>query len=162
VGAAQRVLAKLDGARYKAPMNDYLRQRIRERQAQIADLKRQLDLANAELRAYEDALDHSEGEPAKASGNGVGYPPSDARRLPPQPPSHWPGIIATLARRGETFTTDDVMQELANLGKTIERKSARSKLTELVKSGKVIRLSDGVFTVPGRMEDSAGEHAEAK
>lgn len=130
---------------------DYLRQRIAERRAHIGDLKRQMELASAELRAYEDALAHIGG----ASGSNHELVATTTR--PPPPPSHWPSVIAALGRRGDSFTIDDVVAELSTLGKTPLRKSIRSKLTELVKEKKVQRISDGVFTVPEPDSDAANE-----
>lgn len=120
-------------------MSEYIRQRIEERRGQIASWQRQIELASAELRAYEDSLDHFGGEEAPR-------PKSTHRSSPPPPPAHWPGIIATLGRRGDSFTIDDVAAELAALGRTGQRKSIRSKLTELVKSGVLRRITDGVFS----------------
>jgi hypothetical protein len=135
-------------------MSTYLKRRIAERQTQIADLQRQIELVSAELRAYEDALAHS----AEGGSAAEALMSNRSARLPPPPPSHWPGIIATLSRRGENFTIDDVMGELGVLRKNSSRKSVRAKLTDLVKEKKIQRLSDGVFTVP--KEASAASASE--
>ena len=141
-------------------MSTYLRQRITEREAHIADLKRQIELASAELRAYEDALEHI-GDGAlktprlEAEGTTANSGARSRRPPPPAPPSHWPAILATLGRRSDQFTIDDVVAELAILRKSTTRKSVRAKLTDLVKDKKVIRLSDGVFTVPRRSDVEA-------
>lgn len=167
MGAAN-ALARRAGLRYTSHMNSYLHQRIRERQARIGELKREIELASAELRAYEDALQHSDEVVGRASqpGTDVAVVPEKAapsRRLPPPPPSHWPGIIATLARRGDKFTIDDVVAELATLRKPNTRKSVRAKLTDLVKEKRIARVSDGVFTaVPSIASDSTTTPATHK
>jgi hypothetical protein len=78
------------------------------------------------------------------------------KRKPSKP--YWPKIVDKLRGR-ERFTIDDVVGELKKVGKSIDRKSVRSKLTHLVAAREVERIADGVFRVP--QQGASGDQLRA-
>jgi hypothetical protein len=132
-------------------MSEYIQKQIEQRAAQRAALaERRAALAAelaavdqddrilaAEQRAYEDALAH------------VGPKPlSPATR--PEQAGHWPAALDALREAGKgEFTTDDAIEALKRVGHVIKRKSVRSRMTELVRDGQVVRVAEGLYRFPG-------------
>lgn len=143
-------------------MSKYLHERVQERrsrliglQRDLAAIQREIDLATGELRAYEDAL---------RNAPGLDWSPTSARRSGDDKSAvvkahesvsgddqayragHWSDIISHMIATRPRFTTDDVEKEMRDRGHEIQRKSIRSKLATLVNTGKLTRLSEGVFS----------------
>jgi predicted HTH transcriptional regulator len=123
-------------------MSSYLENKVRERQVRLLTLQRELDMVTAELRAYEDALRHTQGRSTTVQQETTQLHQDE---LEAEPSGHWVKIVGQLSKQPR-FTTDDVEQEFEKLGLKIQRKSIRSKLAVLVKEGKLHRHSDGVFS----------------
>jgi hypothetical protein len=126
-------------------MSTYLRHKIDETRVRLEAAQQEVAALKGQLSAYKDALAHDE----RANSTKQAVPEIQAGP-PPEPVGYWSKLIETLARRADQFTIDDVVREIAALGKKIERKSVRARLTDLVKDGVLIRISDGVFRVSPR------------
>ena len=74
--------------------------------------------------------------------------PIISRKGPPVPEGHWPGVLSRIKARKNIFTTVDAVEEIAANGKILARKSIRSRLSELVKDGVIVRVGDGVYSFP--------------
>lgn len=137
-------------------MSTYVEHRLKEKRKQLEklenqlfDLHRQVDLVTAELATLEDVLKHDKSED---KGRATGKNRAIQNKTPSlQKPKagHWAGIIAKLGR-AERFTTDDVVRELAAIGRPNQRTSVRAKLGDFVAAGKIKRLGDGVFGLAPR------------
>jgi hypothetical protein len=78
------------------------------------------------------------------------------KRKPSKP--YWGKIIGKMRGRDQ-FTIDDVVAELKRIGRGMERKSVRSKLTHLVAANELERITDGVFRV--RSKGVSGDQLRA-
>lgn len=152
-----------------------IEQAIAERRAQLAAAQHQVAIISAELRAYEHALllsSPASSAAQRGAGQRIAPAPVGASRLALSGTGHWPQIITTLSRSKIRFTTDDVEAETKVRGISIIRKSIRSKLTELVKDGTLVRVTAGQYELaPANVDDFDGlepkingpdrEHGEA-
>jgi hypothetical protein len=136
-------------------MSDYLKHKIEETQVLLDAKLQDVATLRGQLQAYEDALAHEIGG---ASARNIAPPQSGGAQgtkrdtPPPRSPAtaYWSKLIDSLGRHGDRFTIDDVMGELKRLGKKLERKSVRAKLTDFVKERVLIRIEDGVFQMAPR------------
>src|SRR5262245_32665815 len=126
-------------------MSDYLRQKIDQTRTLLEAKLQDVAALRGQLQAYEDALRHSVPPGATAANAAPVAAVNELRPQGPSPNAYWANLIADLALQGDRFTINDVVRELTRLGKTLERKSVRAKLTEFVKQGMVIRIQEGVF-----------------
>lgn len=139
-------------------MSDYLKHKVQETQTRLDAVLREAAILEGQLQAYKDALAHGQSQTSQANDFEFVVPGViRAKRIPAAAPSkqspahaYWKTLFADMTRDQNRFTIDDVVGELRRVGKKLERKSIRAKLTDLVKVGYLIRIQDGVFKVAPR------------
>jgi Fe2+ or Zn2+ uptake regulation protein len=70
-----------------------------------------------------------------------------ARPAPGSWSQHWDFVLIAVTSQGDTFTTDQIMQQYAAIGVPVLRRSVRSKLADLVVAKRLVRISEGRFKV---------------
>jgi len=128
--------------------------KVAETRALIADLKRQLDRAEAKLEAYLEFDDEGAGDPARHKPV-ENTPPKTRHSAKTSKGRFKPGVVSAAwqaslnnLKRHPSFTTDDIVRELAAHGYEPPRPIIRGRLSELAQSGKIKRIADGQFQFP--------------
>jgi len=127
-------------------MRDYLEQQIELRRQRLATLDQERMTLMGELRAYEDALSHSEGgrvqESSAAQARRSDESEGSEHRV--QLSSAWRTLLSKLADFSH-FTVDDVMLIAREMGKEQTAESIRSQLSLYTRKGIVTRLTVGKY-----------------
>lgn len=136
----------------------YIEQQIAEREeqleqveAQIAEAERRALVLRAEIRAYEDALNH---QPIRrAASSGSRRKPARKRGLS----QTWRELIAFIAIHAPApVGLDDLYRASQAMGHDLRDDSVRSQMASCVKRGYVTRVAPGQFTATAVQIDESG------
>jgi hypothetical protein len=124
------------------------RQALSAKRRAVADARRKLELAEAELRGMEAAAPYVEGSPRSESDvtrihrHTQGAEADGKIRLKPT----WFSIMATLAAEKRQFTLDDLDRVIRQHGLSLTRSAARTQTYNYVQGGLLERLTPGEFS----------------
>lgn len=138
-------------------MRKYLESQIEERRAHLLKMDKERNAVLAELRAYEDSLQHLISDSSNDDGKGAdnGAQPSGGFERSPE----WQNIMNKLWDRGRSFDAGDMVSIGEDFGYATKIPNARSQISFYVKKGYIRRLRRGRYSITDKGQEVFKEEA---
>ena len=146
-------LAAIGAPCYVHLMSTYIELQIALRRARLLELDRDRLTIEAELRAYEDALQHLSAAGTAETSAQAQATHAELHSGSFQMTRGWLDTLRTLDVRGRSFRAQDMIVAGASAGFEIKTLNARSQLFQYQKKGVVKRVATGKYTLTQKGRD---------
>jgi hypothetical protein len=130
-------------------MSEYLTSKVAESRTRVADLRNQLIAAEAELRAYEDALAHSSAATSIKHKINDHTAPSIERpaTIPSEMTPGWRKVLCRVSENGKSFDAADITEAASLEGVPAKMTNARSQIYQWQNKHLIQRVRKGKYRV---------------
>jgi hypothetical protein len=140
-------------------MRPYIESRISSKRARLQELDREKLAVEAELRAYEDMLNHLE-SPASQNGKLVveavrsGRSVDRASSIPSEMTPSWRKILSALDGMGRSFDAAEIVKVADSVGEPTKMVNARSQLYQWEKKHIIQRVRKGRYKLAPKGQET--------
>ena len=132
-------------------MRDFIEAQIAARRAKLQDIDRQRLTVDAELRTFEEMLEHLGVSIEHPRVNGVHpVPDRGASSVPAEITPGWRKILCGLEKLGRTFTAADIVTIGEDAGQTTKMSNARSQIYQWERKHIISRVRKGKYRLAAK------------